>query len=118
MKKLSEVVDRAYDLIHQIKPLSTELDELKTRLKEHGRKYKQSEISGEKATARFAAVPKYSCDAKALYEALKDAGQEELFWDIVNVKVAALKDAMGSTFVDANMTNDPDWWGRVNFIRK
>ena len=116
--KLAEMVDRSYDLAQQIKALSSELDDLKGKLKDHARKYERDYIEGTKADARFAAQPKYTCDSKQLYDAMREAEQEEAFFDVVKVNLKALKDTMGSAFAESHVKNDPDRWGRVNFVPK
>lgn len=116
--KLSELVDRGYDLKFQIKPLEKELKEIKSKLQANGRKYKKAKIDGDKAEARFAIQPTVTADTKEVYDAYVDAGMEDAFWDAIAVKVGRLEEDLGKTQADQLKQIKRDPWGRVNFVKK
>lgn len=116
--KLSELVDEGFDLKFKIKPLDKRFDEIKAKLKAHGRKFKQKQIDGTKADARFGVQPTVTADTKEVYEAYKDAGIEDAFWEAISVKVGQLEEDLGKAQADRLKTVKRDSWGRVNFVKK
>lgn len=116
--KLSELVDEGYDLKFKIKPLEKRFDEIKSKLKAHGKKFKQSKIEGDKAEARFAIQPTTTADARKVYSAYKDAGIEDAFWKAISIQVGKLEDDLGKTQADRLKKIKRDPWGRINFVKK
>ena len=117
-KKFSELVDRGYALVKQIKPLDDELDEIKKKLKAHGKERKLELIEGKKAECKFGIQPTPSANPKKVYDVFEDQDRVDDFWDCIAVKMTELKAALGTTQAGKLIKIKRDPWGRVKFVKK
>lgn len=117
-KKLADLVDRGFELKHQLKPLNDEFDDIKKTLKAHGKRFKQPVIEGTKADVKFGTQPYPGADVKEVYDTFVDLDREDEFFEVVGVQLTALKAALGTTKAEELITIKRDPYGRVNFRRK
>ena len=116
--KLADLVDRGFELKTKLKPMNDEMDDIKSRLKSHGKQYKQKKIEGVKADAVFGVQPFPGADVKEVYDTFVDLGREDDFFEVAKINLTALKDVLGETVANDLITIKRDPYGRVNFRKK
>lgn len=116
--KLADLVDRGFELKTKLKPMNDEMDDIKSRLKSHGKQYKQKKIDGTKAVASFSAQPFPGAVVKEVYDTFVELDREDEFFDCVKVNLTELKASLGETMSEELITIKRDPYGRVNFRKK
>lgn len=116
--KLADLVDRGFVLKNQLKPMNDEMDDIKTTLKAHGKRYKKPIIEGTKADVKFGVQPFPGADVKQVYDTFVDLDREDDFFDVCKINLTALKDVLGTAMADELITIERDPYGRVNFRKK
>ena len=95
VSETAQLVDDSYRLDLSIKENKKVLDGHKKKLKALAIKEGKSSFSGEIGKVEFSNLTKTEIEPRDLYKLLVDIEQEDLFFDLVSVKVGAAKERIG-----------------------
>ena len=95
-----ELIDTSYILDTEIKEKKKVLDANKAKLKQQALIEGKSVFSGELAEAVFSNSITTEIEPEALYNLLAEIGQEELFFELVSVKIGATRERIGDMLLE------------------
>lgn len=115
---LTQIVDEGYRLDAEIKAKTKALNAKKKKIKEVNSSLEQKEIIGEVGKVVFSDDTKSYIDPKALYDLCKELEQEDLFFELVSVKITDAKQRLGEMFIDKIIETEYKPLSKMSFKKK
>ena len=115
-KDVPAEVDKGIRLDKEIKTKTKTLKAMKGGLREYAEGNKLYALDGTTGVVKFSSVTKDQyCDPKDLLEVLKEMEMDYLFFDLISVKIADVRKALGEVHAEELISEVKDAWGRVTF---
>lgn len=110
-----QLVERGYELDSKGKKIKTELDSIKSKLKEFGKKEQKKVLMGVDHTAVISAHKQSKIDPRAFYEYLKKKRKLDDFFACASITMESAKGVVNELDLKEMTTSTENEYGAISF---